>query len=110
VRGHASGHNGIVRRRRTGSVAEECARQLGDRLPGLAQGEAVGAPEALNEDLKQAGEPSRIGNLAAVHDDFATPWVAWNIVRTLASTAAFGCLAWALVLRGRRGRAEREAA
>jgi hypothetical protein len=35
-----------------------------------------------------------------------TPWVAWDIVRTLASTAAFGCLAWALVLRGRMGRAE----
>ena len=32
-----------------------------------------------------------------MRDDFATPWVAWNIVRTLALTAAFGCLAWALV-------------
>jgi uncharacterized membrane protein len=60
----------------------------------------------LNEDLKQAGDPARIENLAAVHDDFVTPWVAWNIVRTLASTAAFGALAWALVLRGRMGRAE----
>jgi uncharacterized membrane protein len=60
----------------------------------------------LNEDLKDAGAPARIENLAAVHDDFATPWVAWNIVRTLASTAAFGCLAWALVLRGRIERAE----
>ena len=57
----------------------------------------------LNEDLKQAGDPARIENLAAVHDDFATPWVTWNIVRTLASTAAFGALAWALVLRGRTG-------
>jgi uncharacterized membrane protein len=37
-----------------------------------------------------------------VRDDFVTPWVAWNIVRTLATTAAFACLAWALVLRGRR--------
>ena len=37
----------------------------------------------------------------AVRDDFVTPWVAWNIVRTVATTAAFGCLAWALVLRGR---------
>ena len=55
----------------------------------------------LNEDLKQAGDPSRIGDLAAVHEDFVTPWVAWNIVRTLASTAAFGALVWALVLRGR---------
>ena len=60
----------------------------------------------LNEDLKQAGDPSGIENLAAVHDDFVTPWVAWNIVRTLASTAALACLAWALVLHGRRGRAE----
>jgi uncharacterized membrane protein len=60
----------------------------------------------LNDDLKKAGDPARIENLAAVRDDFVTPWVAWDIVRTLASTAAFGCLAWALVLRGRMGRAE----
>ena len=60
----------------------------------------------LNEELKEAGDPARIENLAAVRDDFVTPWVAWNIVRTLASTAAFGSLAWALVLRGRVGRAE----
>jgi len=59
----------------------------------------------LNEELKEAGDPARIENLAAVRDDFVTPWVAWDIVRTLASTAAFGSLTWALVLRGRRGRA-----
>jgi uncharacterized membrane protein len=57
----------------------------------------------LNDDLKQAGDPDRIANLAAVRDDFVTPWVAWDIVRTLATTAAFGCLTWALVLRGRVG-------
>jgi uncharacterized membrane protein len=61
----------------------------------------------LNDDLKQAGDPARIENLAAVRDDFVTPWVAWNIVRTLATTAAFGCLAWALVLRGRMGEPSR---
>jgi uncharacterized membrane protein len=60
----------------------------------------------LNDDLKQAGDPARIGNLAAVRDDFVTPWVAWDIVRTLATTAAFGALTWALVLRGRMGRME----
>jgi uncharacterized membrane protein len=60
----------------------------------------------LNDDLKKAGDPARVENLAAVRDDFVTPWVAWDIVRTLASTAAFGSLAWALVLRGRMGRAE----
>ena len=58
----------------------------------------------LNEDIKQAGDPARIENLTAVRDDFAAPWVAWNIVRTLASTAAFGCLTWALVLRVSRRR------
>jgi uncharacterized membrane protein len=60
----------------------------------------------LNEDLKDAGDPARIENLAEVRDDFVTPWVAWDIVRTLASTAAFASLVWALVLRGRTGRAE----
>ena len=60
----------------------------------------------LNDDLIKAGDPAHIENLAAAHDDFVTPWVAWNIVRTLALTAAFGCLAWALVSRGRMGRVE----
>jgi uncharacterized membrane protein len=55
----------------------------------------------LNDDLQAAGDPARIENLAAVRDDFVTPWVAWDIVRTLATMAAFGSLAWALVLRGR---------
>jgi uncharacterized membrane protein len=59
----------------------------------------------LNDELKQAGDPARIENLSAVRDDFVTPWVAWDIVRTLATTAAFGSLVWALVLRGRTGRA-----
>jgi len=60
----------------------------------------------LNDELMEAGDPARIENLAAVRDDFVTPWVAWDIVRTLASTVAFGSLTWALVLRGRMGRAE----
>jgi uncharacterized membrane protein len=60
----------------------------------------------LNEDLKDAGDPARIENIAEVRDDFVTPWVAWDIVRTLVTTAAFGALTWALVLRARMGRAE----
>jgi uncharacterized membrane protein len=55
----------------------------------------------LNEDLKDAGDPARIENLAEVRDDFVTPWVAWDIVRTLVTTVAFGALTWALVLRAR---------
>jgi uncharacterized membrane protein len=59
----------------------------------------------LNDELRAAGDPARIENVADVRDDFVTPWVAWNIVRTLALTAAFACLTWALVVRGRTGRA-----
>jgi uncharacterized membrane protein len=58
----------------------------------------------LNEELKDAGDPDRIEDLAEVRDDFVTPWVAWNIVRTLATTAALGCLTWALVLYRRAER------
>jgi uncharacterized membrane protein len=61
----------------------------------------VGVHFPLNDELAEAGDPARIEDLAAVRDDFVTPWVAWNIVRTLVTTAAFGCLTWALVLRGR---------
>ena len=56
----------------------------------------------LNDDLKQAGDPDRIADIAQVRDDFYGPWVAWNIVRTVAATAALGCLVYALMLHGRR--------
>lgn len=55
----------------------------------------------LNEQLNAAGEPDRIADLAAVRERFEATWVRWNLVRTLGSTAAFACLAWALVLHGR---------
>ena len=60
----------------------------------------------LNQQLTNAGDPANIENLAAIRDDFLTPWIAWNIARTLALTAAFGCLASALLLRGRTTRTE----
>jgi uncharacterized membrane protein len=56
----------------------------------------------LNDDIKAAGNPERIADLATVRDAFhETRWAAWNIVRALGTTVAFGCLAWALVLHGR---------
>jgi uncharacterized membrane protein len=55
----------------------------------------------LNDELKNAGDPARIEDVAAVRDDFATPWVVWNIVRTLASTVAFAALTRALVAHAR---------
>jgi uncharacterized membrane protein len=63
--------------------------------------------EPLNNDLTDAGDPSRIADVAGVRDDFEDPWVAWHIVRTVLTTAALGALAYALTLHGR---AEREPA
>jgi uncharacterized membrane protein len=56
----------------------------------------------LNDAIKAAGDPDRIRDLAAVRDRFnEARWAGWNLVRAVTSTAAFGCLAWALVLYGR---------
>ncbi|MFI0719147.1 DUF1772 domain-containing protein [Streptomyces sp. NPDC021224] len=54
----------------------------------------------LNDQLAKAGSPDRIKNLAAARKDFEDSWVAWNIVRALLHTAAFGCLLWALIVFG----------
>ncbi|HMG42909.1 MAG TPA: anthrone oxygenase family protein [Acidimicrobiales bacterium] len=60
---------------------------------------AVNVP--LNDDIKAAGDPATI-DVAAVRDNFhEARWVAWNVVRTVATTAAFLCLCWSLVLHGR---------
>jgi len=63
---------------------------------------AVNVP--LNDHIKAAGAPDSIADLAGVRDQFnESKWVGWNHFRAVATTAAFGCLAWALVLLGRVG-------
>jgi uncharacterized membrane protein len=57
----------------------------------------------LNEGLMAAGDPDAVPDLRAVRDQFERRWVRWHLVRTVAFVAAFGCLAWALVLHGRLG-------
>ncbi|HEX5594944.1 MAG TPA: anthrone oxygenase family protein [Micromonosporaceae bacterium] len=37
-------------------------------------------------------------DLAKARDRFEKPWVRWNLARSVLCTAAFACLAWALVL------------
>ena len=60
---------------------------------------AVNVP--LNDAIKAAGDPDRI-DLATVRADFhEARWMAWNVVRAVLNTVAFGCLTWALVLAGR---------
>ena len=60
---------------------------------------AINVP--MNDKLVAAGDPSRISDLAAARNHFEGPWVAWNAVRTVANTAALGCLLYAPVLHGR---------
>ncbi len=61
---------------------------------------AVNVP--LNDALKAAGDPDRISDLGAVRERFdEARWAAFNLVRVVTSTAAFACLAWALVVYGR---------
>ena len=62
----------------------------------------IGINVPLNDKIKAAGDPDRIADLATVRERFhEARWVDWNIFRAVASTVAFGCLAWALVLHGR---------
>jgi uncharacterized membrane protein len=61
---------------------------------------AVNVP--LNDAIKAAGNLDHVRDVAAVRARFhETRWAAWNLVRVVTSTGAFGCLAWALVLYGR---------
>ena len=55
---------------------------------------AVNVP--LNDAIKAVGDPDWIADLAAVRANFhEARWIAWNLVRTAATTVAFGCLLWA---------------
>jgi len=61
---------------------------------------AINVP--LNDRIKTAGDPSRIVDVAAVRKAFDAPrWTRWNLVRVVTTIAAFGSLAWALVVLGR---------
>ena len=55
---------------------------------------AVNVP--LNDRLNAATT-----DFAAAREAFERSWLRWNHVRSVLSTAAFGCLCWALVLHGR---------
>jgi len=63
-----------------------------------------GVNEPLNEKLRTAGEPVSDAEFAAARvllDE--ARWTVWNTVRAVASTIAFGCLTWALVIHRRVG-------
>ena len=52
----------------------------------------------LNDEIKAAGNPDHIADLATVRGRFdEARWARWNVVRAVASTVALGCLALALM-------------
>lgn len=65
----------------------------------------MGFSVPLNDRLAGAGDPGRIHDLAAVRARFESAWVHWNVARTVVSTAALGCLAWAMRVAAGTGRA-----
>lgn len=65
----------------------------------------MGFSVPLNDRLADAGDPGRIHDVAAARAHFESAWVHWNAARTLACTAALGCLAWAMRVAAGTGRA-----
>jgi uncharacterized membrane protein len=51
----------------------------------------------LNNEIKAAGQPDQIPDLAAVRSRLESRWVRWNLVRTVLTLLAFGLLTWPLV-------------
>jgi len=66
----------------------------------VAFGVTVAGNVPLNDQLDQAGDPDRIKDLAAVRADFEDKWVAWNVVRAVLHTVAFGLAAYTLIVYG----------
>lgn len=65
-----------------------------------------GVHEPLNETIRTAGAPASDADFAAVRTQLdEARWTAWNTVRAVASTVAFGCLTWSLVIHRRIGEA-----
>ncbi|TDE13115.1 DUF1772 domain-containing protein [Jiangella asiatica] len=60
--------------------------------------------EPLNEEIRSAGDPDTDAGFAAARAQLdEAMWTAWNTVRAVASTIAFGCLTWALAIHRRPG-------
>jgi uncharacterized membrane protein len=87
----------MAQREENPSVVKWTAWGLGLSVLGILVSGAFSIP--LNEDLKDAGNAFSLADPAAVRDDYAGPWVAWNIVRMLLYTGSFACMVKALYVR-----------
>jgi uncharacterized membrane protein len=56
----------------------------------------------LNDAIKAAGDPDELADLAGVRRRFDEDrWARMNLIRSITTTIALGCLTWALVEYGR---------
>ena len=70
----------------------------------LVAGVTFGVHEPLNQTIRTGAELDSDGDYAAARDRLdEAKWATWNALRAVASTIAFGCLAWALVIQRRPG-------
>ncbi len=69
---------------------------------GVAAAVTIVVNVPANDAIKAAGDPAHLADVAAVRAQFhEVRWAAWNLLRVVTTTAAFGCLLWSLVLHGR---------
>lgn len=94
-----------VRRRPSRATVLLAAAALTYAVGGFLLTMGVSVP--LNDELAAAGAPTTIADPAAVRADYEDPWVTWNLVRTIASTIAFGLAGAAVHDLAKEGRPDR---
>lgn len=71
-------------------------------LYGAAFAVTMGISVPLNNELTQAGPAAQIADPAAVRAAYEDPWVTWNLIRAVLSTAALAALVRACFTRSAR--------
>ena len=70
----------------------------------LVAGITFSVHEPLNQTIRTGAELDSDADYAAARDRLdEAKWATWNALRAVASTIAFGCLTWALVIHRRLG-------
>ena len=66
----------------------------------ITSGVTIGINVPKNDALKAAGDPAQIDVAAARAAFGEAAWVAWNRLRVVTTTGAFGLLCWTLLVHG----------
>ncbi|MFI6587589.1 DUF1772 domain-containing protein [Embleya sp. NPDC050493] len=94
----------IVRTRKLGHTEANRWIIAGVALAFLGMLITMGGNIPLNNKIEDAGNPAEIADPAKLRDDVENAWIAWNIARTLAATAALATLTRAVHILARTTR------